>query len=98
MGDEGEFWKDVKPAMKKMSRKKRSRNRKHGESELFSRQIPFLKKNNGAHLIVNPESTTKRVDFWPGTGLWRNYWGKPEGRGVASLLRYLGVEDGSIHK
>ena len=48
--------------MKRMSRDKRAKNRKAGESELFLRRIPFLKKNAGAHLIVNPESHDRRAD------------------------------------
>jgi hypothetical protein len=89
MGDMGEYWADVKPEMKRMSRAKRSSNRKNGESELFLKGIPFLKKNAGAHLIVNPEEPKKRVDYWPGTGLWRSYWGSAEGRGIASLLCWI---------
>jgi len=89
MGDMGEFWKDVKPELKKMSRDRRARNRKNGESELFLKRIPFLKKNSGAHLIVNPEDPKKRADYWPGTGLWRSYWGSEEGRGIASLLAWI---------
>ena len=90
MGDMGEFWKDVKPWLKDRGMKKRAANRKNGEAELLALGIQFLKKNNGAHLIVNPESTDRRVDYWPGTGLWRNYWGRPEGRGIRSLLSHLG--------
>jgi hypothetical protein len=93
MGDMGEFWNDVKPEMIRASRQKRASNRQQGESALFMRGIPFLKKNGGAHLIVNPESPSKRVDYWPGTGLWRNYWGKPEGRGIKSLLAYLEADN-----
>ena len=89
MGDMGEYWKDVKPVLKDMSRVRRARNRKNGESELFTRGIPFLKKNGGAHLIVYPTDGMKRVDFWPGTGLWRSYWGSHEGRGIGSLLAHL---------
>ena len=88
MGDVGEVFK----AMRVMSRDKRASNRRNGESELFTRRIPFLKKNGGAHLIVNPEEPTKRADYWPGTGLWRSYWGSKEGRGIHSLLAFLGVK------
>lgn len=69
---------------------KRARNRTHGADELLHRSIPFLSKNGGAHLIVNPEHPSKRADYWPGTGLWRSYWGSHEGRGFASLLKWLG--------
>jgi hypothetical protein len=92
MGDMGEFWKDTKPELKRMSREKRRNNRKHGESELFLKRIPFLKKNDGAHLIVNPDDPKKRVDYWPGTGLWRSYWGSAKGRGLVSLLQWLAME------
>ena len=78
--------------MDKISRVSRRDKRKEGASALAGVGIPFLSKNYGAHLIVNPRSASKRVDFWPGTGLWRNYWGKPEGRGLDSLLSYLKSE------
>lgn len=89
MGDMGEYWNDVKPELKRRSRAKRADNRKSGASELFCRRIPFLKKNDGAHLIVLPEHSQLRLDYWPGTGLWRTYWGSKEGRGIGSLLGYL---------
>ena len=89
MGDMGEYWKDVKPELKRVSKEKRSANRKQGESELFLRRVPFLKKNQGAHLIVFPEDAVKRVDYWPGTGLWRSYYGSKEGRGIQSLLKHI---------
>ncbi len=89
MGDVGEDWKAYKPVMKANSQRKRARNRKEGESALFLARIPFLKKNGGAHLIVYPEDGTRRVDYWPGTGLWRSYWGSHEGRGISSLMAHL---------
>lgn len=89
MGDMGEFWNDVKPELKKRSRDKRAKNRQNGESVLFLTRIPFLKKNGGAHLIVLPEDPKRRVDYWPGTGLWRSYWGSHEGRGIQSLLKFI---------
>ena len=92
MGDMGEFWSDVKPELKRISREKRSSNRLHGQSELFVRRIPFLKKNGGAHLIVCPDDFSKRCDYWPGTGLWRSFWYGKEGRGIKSLLTYLGAD------
>ena len=92
MGDMGEYWNDVKPELKRLSREKRGKNRLNGESELFVRQIPFLKKNAGAHLIVFPDDKSKRVDYWPGTGLWRSLEGCKDGRGIRSLLRNLGFK------
>jgi len=90
MGDMGDFWKDVRPQMEKASRIKRAQNRKRGETELFQRAVPFLKKNAGAHLIVHPEDSKLRCDYWPGTGLWRAYFGTKDGRGIESLLRHIG--------
>ena len=89
MGDEGEFWKDVRPELKKRSRISRGRNRKQGAQALKVNRIPFLSKNYGAHLIVCPDDVKLRVDYWPGTGLWRSYGGLTEGRGIDSLLAYL---------
>jgi hypothetical protein len=52
---------------------------------LRDRDIPFVVKNGGAHIIVNG-----RIDFWPGTGLWIERGG-PRGRGVKDLLRHIGA-------
>lgn len=89
MGDEGEFWKDVRPAMKEMSRNQRKRNRRNGKDVLQLADLPFLSRNFGAHLIVFPDDPSKRVDYWPGTGLWRSWGGLTKGRGAESLMRYL---------
>jgi hypothetical protein len=93
MGDMGDLWKEAKPELDRLSREKRSRNRLHGESELFMRRIPFLKKNGGAHLIVFPDDPAKRIDYWPGTGLWRSCGGLSEGRGIQSLLKTIGASN-----
>ena len=87
MGDEGEFWSDVKPELKRISRLKRQSNRDNGQSELFVRNIEFLVRNEGAHLIVC-QGTAHRVDYWPGTGLWQSAGGY-SGRGIRSLLAFL---------
>lgn len=89
MGDEGEFWKDFRPFMKQRSMAKRRANRQNGEAALTRAKVPFLKKNHGAHLIVHPDEPMWRVDYWPGTGLWRAVGGLTEGRGIESLMRYL---------
>ncbi len=75
-----EFWRDVR----KFKHEKRASNRDRSTEILVIAGIPFVSKNNGAHLIV-----AERFDFWPGTGLWMER-GKPKKhRGIQSLIREL---------
>lgn len=66
-------------------------NRESSAIVLRRHGVPFLSKNDGAHLIVgNPPE----VDFWPGTGLWITRDDtKQQGRGVFNLLRMLRHEE-----
>ncbi len=72
---------EVFNAMKEASKEKRASNRDRSTEILVIAGIPFVSKNNGAHLIV-----AERFDFWPGTGLWMER-GKPKKhRGIRSLV------------
>lgn len=89
MGDMGEFWADVKPALKQRSQEKRASNRASSAQILAERGVQFTSKNGGAHLIVTASDHT--VDFWPGTGKWmtRGFRFGLVGRGVRGLLQHL---------
>ena len=91
MGDMGDYWHDVRPAMVKESQQRRASNRERSAALLQSNGIPFESKNGGAHVVVNGGKAV--IDFWPGTGLWqeRGSIATPgfiaTGRGVRSLVK-----------
>lgn len=89
MGDEGDYWHDVKPVMQEESKQRRASNRERSASLLDSEGVKYLTKNAGAHLIV--EGRDETVDFWPGTGLFITRRTKKRGRGVRNLLKVLHV-------
>ena len=74
---------------KRSKNSKRAANRRDGLALIRSLGVDFLCKNGGAHLIVWPNSEM-RVDYWPGTGLWRQtHRNDYAGRGIGSLLAYI---------
>ncbi len=80
--DETSYWRDYKAA----SQEKRASNRESSAQYLTEVGIPFVSKNEGAHLIV--ESGKCLIDFWPGTGKWNSRDGT-KGRGVQNLVQYI---------
>jgi len=72
-------------------KRKRRRNRSFSAHMLEKAGIPFVSKNNGAHLIVAYGDLS--FDFFPGTGLFISRTGPSEicGRGIYHLLECLGV-------
>ena len=66
--------------------KKRAENRISSSEVLRKAGVPFVVKNNGAHLILD-----ERVDFWPGTSLWHCRITPTKGRGIRRLFDFLGV-------
>lgn len=88
MGDMGDYWRDVRPAMKEESQRKRSSNRESSSRLLAEAGISFEPKNGGSHLIVSGAGVV--VDFWPGTGLWVVRGSKERRRGVRQLITRLG--------
>ena len=84
MGDEGDFWRDVKPAMQEASKQKRKRNREHAVQILTDTEVPFVSKNDGAHLIVYGRNCI--IDFWPGTEMYITRNGR-SGRGIRNVLK-----------
>jgi hypothetical protein len=85
---EGDFWRDMRPALDQASQEKRANNRSASAQFLQQAGIAFESKNAGAHLVVQHRGLT--IDFWPGTGLWipRN---RPsfKSRGVRGLIAYI---------
>jgi len=88
MGDMGDYWRDVKPAMKEDSRRKRASNRNSSAANLAAAGIQFESKNGGSHLVASAADLV--VDFWPGTGLWIVRGTGERRRGVRHLIKRLG--------
>ncbi|TVO55920.1 hypothetical protein [Denitromonas halophila] len=71
---------------RRLGQQRRANNRASSAERLAAAGVSFESKNAGAHLIVSAGS--KRIDFWPGTGLWI-VRGDPRRRyGVQKLIRY----------
>lgn len=77
-----EYWRDIKQARQE----KRADNRENSAEYLRERGIPFVEKNNGAHLIV--EGKDCFIDFWPWPGKWHSRCGK-KGFGVRNLVAFI---------
>lgn len=77
---------DAFKAMKEESQERRAKNRDQSPRHLEQEYIPYVSKNDGAHLIVGNEDNL--VDFWPGTGKWIARKGG-KGRGVHNLIKFI---------
>jgi len=64
---------------------KRADSRARNTELLRQAGIPFVVKNNGAHIII-----ADAVDFWPGPGKWHSRTLPTKGYGVRELLKFLG--------
>lgn len=73
-------------AYKERSKTRRASNRENSAEMLEQAGIPFVSKNEGAHLIV--EGRECYIDFWPGTGKWHSRDGA-KGFGVRNLLEFV---------
>lgn len=82
MSDMGEMF----SALNKVRQEKRADNREQSAEYLAQRGIPFVKKNGGAHLIVEGDECF--IDFWPGTGKWIARNGQ-KGFGVRNLVNFI---------
>lgn len=80
MGDMGEFWKDVGPALKKDSQEKRANNLMQSLSALQQNGIEF-NQLSPTHFRVGD------FDYWPSTGLFINRKTQRRGRGVFNLIK-----------
>lgn len=71
-------------------RQKRVQNAAYSTQALTDAGVHFRAYNGGAHLIIQHEGKT--VDFWPGTGLWKDRMRATQNRGLVRLLKHLGVK------
>lgn len=78
--------KELFKEMRERSKEKRSSNREKSADLLKNSGINFERKNCGAHLII---LSTPKIDFYPGTGLWKVRGENKNHRGVGALLKYL---------
>lgn len=79
---------DTFRAMRDDSKARRARNRAYGAAGLLAAGVRFSTRNQGDHLMIE-EPGRRRIDYWPGTGLWKEASGRHSGRGINSLLKYL---------
>jgi hypothetical protein len=89
MGDQGEYWRDLGPALKLLSQARREHNRASSTELLKARGVQFTDHNDGIHLVIT--HADRVVDFWPSTGKWIERAGSAKGRGVHALLKLLEV-------
>lgn len=78
--------KELFKEMRERSKEKRSSNRQKSADLLKNSGINFERKNCGAHLII---LSTPKIDFYPGTGLWKVRGVNKKRRGVLSLLKFI---------
>lgn len=83
MGDMGDFWKDVKPKLKKDSVKRKNRNLENAINIMDKNNILYKSYTDVHYLVENI------FDYYPTTGLFINRNDKRKGRGVHSLLRAI---------
>jgi len=69
---------------------KRETNRKTSAEILIERGIAFRTNNDGVHLMIDADSGV--IDFWPGTGRWKDRETNTTGFGISSLLAFMGVK------
>ncbi len=82
MSEMSEYWNDIK----KHQQNKRASNRESSIEVLQQAGIHFTTNNNGVHLIV--EGREGFIDYWPGTGRWKDRSGI-SGFGVFNLVKYI---------
>ena len=82
-------------ALKREESRLRRRGHRDKAPELLREAgIEYMSFNNGAHLVVLPGGS--KIDFWPGTGKWKERPKRPvqhgslrEGRGVFNLVKHV---------
>jgi len=70
-------------SLKEERRIKKLSNLEQSTNTLKERNISFISKNNGIHLIVG------NFDFYPSTGKFINRITKKDGRGIFNLIKKL---------
>ena len=82
-GLDGDDWREYK----ELKRVERSDRRSSAPDQLAAAGIGFESKNMGAHLVVaNGEF---KVDFWPGTTLWKCRKWKTSRYGLGRLIEHI---------
>ncbi len=71
-------------ALREESRIKKLSNLEQSTNILKEKNINFVSKNNGIHLIVG------NFDFYPSTGKFINRTTKKDGRGIFNLIKKIG--------
>lgn len=71
--------------LKQEGMKRRASNRERAAERLKGLCIDFQSKNYGAHLIV--DGLKGPIDFWPGTGRWKERATGEYGRGVKGVIK-----------
>lgn len=89
MGDMGDYWKDVKPFLKERSKKRKAAHLEYAAKMLDRNGVAYQRRNEGLHFMVDSQKGT--IDYYPTTGVWRPRNGDRGGRGIAGLLRYMGI-------
>lgn len=77
-----QYWRDIKQARQA----NRADNRELSAGVLYDAGIQYTTNNGGVHLIV--EGATGFIDFWPGTGRWKDRAGS-KGFGVHNLVKHI---------
>lgn len=82
MSEVSDMWRDLK----KSRQLNRAKNRDQSAAILRAAGIDFYTHNDGAHLIVQAKTV---IDFWPGTGRWKDRADGHTAFGVKSLIKYI---------
>jgi hypothetical protein len=86
MTEDSELWTEYHQSRKA----KRARNRDYAATVLDRMGVKYGSGNSGVHLII--EHNNRRFDFWPGTGLWKEYKTSKYYRGLDKLIAELGAK------
>ena len=81
-----EMWRDHKA----IQSKKRASNRLNLARSLVSAGVCYTSHNDGAHLVV--EHNCLIVDFWPGTGRWKNRKSGEYGFSIKSIFKHIRIK------
>ena len=71
-------------AMKEAGKERRRKNRKNGLEKVEKKGLRYTVHNDGAHIVI-----AGRIDYWPGTGLFKDRITGKRGRGVKKLMKHI---------
>jgi hypothetical protein len=83
MGELAEFY----TATKKEKQERKARYRDYAPQALRQYYIPFKIFNDGGHIQIR--DVGDMIDYWPGTGKFRDSGAKYVGRGLRNLIKYI---------